>query len=342
MYLDVIRFMAALMVFLGHASGQNWTGGFLWQTGHYGDTCVIVFFVLSGFVIAYVTDVKEDRWQSYTASRVARLWSVAIPALALTLVVDLVGVQVAPALYIDQPWYRGDYLALRYSTTFFMLHEVWNANLTPGINIPFWSLGFEAFYYLFFGIMWFVHGPRKWWTLFFVALIAGPMITVLFPAWLLGVWVYRRCQSACFGPTVSLALFIAGLLGLALSPMIRAQLPHAPEVLGANLLGRYADAFAFCANVVGAHGLLRNHADTASRLRQVVSVVAAATFPLYLFHRPLIQFFSYAGPDDASSWQRRAFVLGGTLVVVFIATPLCDRFKLSLRQACMRRFSGWS
>lgn len=58
-YLDAIRFTAAMVVFLGHVSGQRLTGGLLWQVGRYMDDAVIVFFVLSGFVIAHVASERE-------------------------------------------------------------------------------------------------------------------------------------------------------------------------------------------------------------------------------------------------------------------------------------------
>jgi peptidoglycan/LPS O-acetylase OafA/YrhL len=81
LYLDICRFCAAAMVFLGHVSDHQWSGGFLWQIGGFGEDAVAVFFVLSGFVIGYVSDARENAASSYTASRLARLWSVAVPAL---------------------------------------------------------------------------------------------------------------------------------------------------------------------------------------------------------------------------------------------------------------------
>lgn len=72
-YLDLVYFLAAMVVFLGHASGMQLTAGFPWELGPYGDTRVVVFSVLSGFVIAYVTDVKERTWQLYSTSRVAHV-----------------------------------------------------------------------------------------------------------------------------------------------------------------------------------------------------------------------------------------------------------------------------
>ena len=59
LYLDLVRFTAALVVFFGHICGSRFTGGLFWQVGPYADEAVDVFFVLSGFVIAYVAENRE-------------------------------------------------------------------------------------------------------------------------------------------------------------------------------------------------------------------------------------------------------------------------------------------
>src|SRR3974377_2602308 len=82
LYLDALRFGAAFVVFLSHY--RKFTGGMLWQMQPYGRTAVMVFFVLSGFVIAWVTETRERTLQEYALSRVARLYSVIIPAFILT------------------------------------------------------------------------------------------------------------------------------------------------------------------------------------------------------------------------------------------------------------------
>lgn len=87
-YLDLVRFTAAVTVFFGHVSGSRLTGGLFWQMGPYGPEAVDVFFVLSGFVIAYVYDTREHSLTDYAVSRFARIYSVAIPALIVTFILD--------------------------------------------------------------------------------------------------------------------------------------------------------------------------------------------------------------------------------------------------------------
>ena len=83
LYLDLTRFTAALLVVLGHA----WLVLFPAHPLHWpGPAAVIVFFVLSGFVIAYVTDGHDRTLADFTLNRLSRLWSVALPALVFGVV----------------------------------------------------------------------------------------------------------------------------------------------------------------------------------------------------------------------------------------------------------------
>lgn len=336
LYLDFVRFSAALIVFIGHAAGINWTGGFLWQVGAYADTCVVVFFVLSGFVIAYVTDTKEATWQDYCASRVSRIWSVAIPALIITFMIDSVGVRVAPELYLDQPWYGGDRPVLRYVASFFMLHEVWHLKLVPGINAPFWSLSFEAFYYLAFAFIFYSKSWSRWLVVSFLFIIAGPLIAVLFPLWLLGYLAYLKSKRITLSAVASSVYFVLGLVLLAVSPLIRAIDTSGFQILGEPILGRYVDAFAFYLNLIGAYGLSRFGVPIKQPICSAIQKIASTTFALYLFHRPLIQFFSYIGPQNPADIYRRFLVIVGTLTIVFILSPFCERLRTDFRKRILK------
>ena len=57
-YLDLLRFGAALTVFVSHYAAGRISGGLFWQAGDYSRTAVLAFFVLSGFVIAWVTETQ--------------------------------------------------------------------------------------------------------------------------------------------------------------------------------------------------------------------------------------------------------------------------------------------
>jgi peptidoglycan/LPS O-acetylase OafA/YrhL len=78
LYLDALRFGAAFTVFLSHFG--RFSAGMFSQMEPYGGTAVMVFLVLSGFVIAWVTKTRERTVDEYALSRLARLYSVILPA----------------------------------------------------------------------------------------------------------------------------------------------------------------------------------------------------------------------------------------------------------------------
>src|SRR5579864_6899404 len=82
LYLDLVRVSAALVVLYSHTNARLLTTRVL-PGELLGHSAVVVFFVLSGFVIAYITDTKEKTPADYAASRLARIYSVAVPALLL-------------------------------------------------------------------------------------------------------------------------------------------------------------------------------------------------------------------------------------------------------------------
>jgi peptidoglycan/LPS O-acetylase OafA/YrhL len=68
------------------------------------------FFVISGFVIAYVTETSERTWKSYLAARASRIYSVAIPGLLLAALLDPIGIRIDPRWYAE---HNHEQLAIR-------------------------------------------------------------------------------------------------------------------------------------------------------------------------------------------------------------------------------------
>ena len=85
-YLDLVRFLAALAVVAMHFAQLGivqapWAP----QLMLLGREAVVAFFVLSGFVIAYTTHERRPSAREYAVARCARLYSVALPILLLAL-----------------------------------------------------------------------------------------------------------------------------------------------------------------------------------------------------------------------------------------------------------------
>jgi peptidoglycan/LPS O-acetylase OafA/YrhL len=139
-YLDALRFSAALAVFFRHLSFSNVSGGFLWQLYPFGHDAVVIFFVLSGFVIAYVTDTKEATIGEYMSARLARLYSVVLPALAVTFICDFVGIRHHPQVY---DLARETEPTLRLLASGLFISQSWGWQLDTLSNDAYWSLPYE-------------------------------------------------------------------------------------------------------------------------------------------------------------------------------------------------------
>src|SRR5271157_507292 len=191
LYLDALRFGAAFTVFVSHWAAARYSGGELWRVMPYGRTAVLVFFVLSGFVIAWVSSTRERTFGEYALSRAARLYSVILPAFVVTAALDGIGVAIDPGLYEAEIRLSLAQSFLGYALSAVFLGESWRLTMLPGSDIPFWSLNYEVWYYVLFAAATFLQGRRRTVALIGAALLAGPKVLLLFPIWLAGVAAWR-------------------------------------------------------------------------------------------------------------------------------------------------------
>ena len=178
-FLDIVRFLAALTVAVGHLSQDTFTTGWSPALMNWAEGAVSVFFILSGFMIRYVTSVKYGDLRRYAADRIARIYSVALPAIALTILFDLISAHVNPAYYavnfgdsaqrvpsflpfaqtlFSLTWFRG---LFRIVLSLTMLSQSWFHDSSPLSNSPFWSLSYECVYYALFGIALYLRGKKR-------------------------------------------------------------------------------------------------------------------------------------------------------------------------------------
>ena len=335
-YLDAVRFAAACTVFLGHSTNAMYGGrGFLWQLDGSGTEAVDIFFVLSGFVIAYVYSRGESSPRVYAVSRLSRLYSVAFPALLILPVVDLVGQALRPGLYTQFPaldWHN----PVHFLTGLTFTNELWNRHDVWGSNEPYWSLGFEAWYYVVFGLFVFVPGRlARWFAAGAGLLIAGPKIAVLFPLWLLGVACFKTSLRPPVGRLSGVVLFLGSLALLALF----GWWPLKPEVWGQyqpltlnparlqSIIPDYAVGLLFAANLVGFHSLSDLLLPFLTLIRRPVRWLAGATLTMYLFHLPILRLVVALTPWAPSSTAARVTFLIAVPALVLVVAEFTERRK---------------
>ncbi|PKO88938.1 MAG: hypothetical protein CVU18_05795 [Betaproteobacteria bacterium HGW-Betaproteobacteria-12] len=345
-YLDIVRVSAALIVFFGHISGQRLTGGVLWQFGPFMDDAVVIFFVLSGFVIAHVVSVREQSLQSYAIARAARMYSVALPALFLTFVLDALGKTISPELYSTSWGYVDKNNLLRFASGLMFLNQIWYSNISIGSVLPYWSLGFEVWYYIIFGIAYFSSVKYRLLLLTLCCLIVGPRIIILLPLWLSGFYAYKliSTRQPAFG--LSLTLFLLSVVlylfyWYDLRLVIKGV--DVPWFLGDNVLTRYTVGLLFTIHLVGFAGISSLFRSVFARFEMQIRWFAGATFTIYLFHLPVAQFLSAVVPWPPEAWETRLVVMGGSFVVMFVIAEYSERkkqFWINLISDVHEKFNG--
>ena len=361
--LDLVRAVAALAVVLGHlraflfvehsavASRNVVTDAFYGLTG-FGHQAVVVFFVLSGFLIGGAVQERfaTNRWSfsDYALRRLTRLWLVLLPALVLTLFWDLIGGALGSGAGYDGRYYErnhsgpssanpADNGALAFLGNALFLQTI--VAPTYGTNGPLWSLANEFWYYLMFPLGFTAchrATPARVRGFCLVLLVAtGAFLPIGFLLaglmWLVGYGAYVLARSRFATLAASASVFWGALLALA----------------GVLLWNRWrglsgADywiAMAFAAT------LPRLAADTGGTdwWRGPARYFGSTSYTLYLFHFPFLAFLSF-GVFQGRQWQPDAAgctVYAGVVALTLAGSHLAWWTFERRTEEVRRAVSGW-
>ncbi|WP_252177888.1 acyltransferase [Endozoicomonas sp. 4G] len=346
LYLDLLRFGAAFIVMLSHVAIERATGG-VWQWVRdlrIGSDTVIVFFVLSGYVIAYVADQKKEDRTSYLINRLSRLYSVVIPALLLTMVVDGLGILLNPEYYRTF-WYIPYSNIERFFASFFYINQIWTINIRPFSNGPFWSLSYEFWYYMmFFAVFYFQGGKRILLTALVLA-IMGLKLWLLAPVWWMGVWTYRKSQTINHSSSTGWFLFLSPIVIYALIKYFGISdvlLDWTNSTLGSDTVYkwlRFSDEFIISyvymilvsMHFLGLVTVAKNSLFWLERWQKAIRYWAGLTFSLYLFHHPLLNLFVAVFPGDVHSPLRHLAMVVGIVAVTVVVGSVTEKHKYKVR-----------
>jgi peptidoglycan/LPS O-acetylase OafA/YrhL len=341
LHLDAIRFLAAIVVLLSHWAYPRFTEGdyIVIRELNLGSDAVVVFFVLSGLVVAHAAATKDRTLGQFAFHRATRIYSVAVPVLILTQVFDLLGRTLDPVAY-EGWWHSSASGGKQIFDALTFTSQSWLNNTRIGTNGPYWSLAYEVWYYVAFACLFYLRGvARVAWTVL-ACLIAGPKILLLAPIWWLGVWAYRHLAIAqALGQpaawTLTLAPFgiyvICQAIGLprALLSGTKALLGEAFVVHG---LG-FSDEFLWnlivgvlvTAHFLGVAGSTAAAARPGGRWTVWVKWLAGASFSLYLLHYPTLQLLEALLPGFAVPQLRHTLLLGLSLAICFAFASVFER-----------------
>jgi len=302
--LDVLRVAAAMMVFLCHWDVRMNGGAF--HLDVMGRVGVLIFFVLSGFLIAHSAQGQSAR--GFVVARLARLWSVAAPIVSGLMVLGFC---------VDMAWRE---IALTTVASLTFTNQWWFSNRPAISNAPYWTLSYEAAFYLVYGT--FLYRGRRWGIA--ACLAVGPRVLLLLPVWLLGAAIYRTgFRLTRLGVLAAIPVAITLLIVFRGRVLGYIALPDIWKP-SANFTRDWNHGLV-CAGIVLA-GLSFIRLGT---LAPLAKWFAGRSFTLYLLHFPLLALLS----PHLDKYVGAVLTLAICLAVGSVIEPHTERWRRMLNWA---------
>jgi len=359
--LDIIRVTAAVVVAYGHLTQLYFSTGWQNRTDAARDS-VAVFFILSGFVIRYVTVRRPETIQRYLIDRASRIYSIAIPALLLTWIGDSIALHVNPAFYAS---FVGNYhyALARILANLAFCGQLWNYPIETLSNAPYWSINYEVAYYIGYAILFYLRGKKQFLSFVIFCLIVGPRILFLAPLWIAGCvihdlyqkWNAEGTTATRLNRIILACLILVVILSI---PAVRSEL-HALSSRGPFLnvktflttnhqVAKYM-TFKKLSNMNYLFGIAwalvfmkllqlsrRFTLQPDGKFVRAIRFISEGTYPIYLLHYPLFVLIAACIPyNHASSWQKLV-ILVGVLIIGVLAGHPGNLLKLRIRSALTR------
>lgn len=308
-YLDWVRILSAQAVVIGHYG--SWVGGDETLIGGrvpIQDLGVVVFFILSGYLIASTLNNKlaanpDYRFSDFFIDRFSRIYVTFVPALLLVLGLD--AYSAANGRYLHAAAFNGyqffgNLLMLQDFPLFAILRR-FTPDAGPwlvtsfGSARPFWTLAVEWWLYMFFGWFMLVHlrrGARSWRDCAVLAVLAFVPVmhaTVSRGAGLALFWLLGTVATVVLAHRPRASLSRRALAGIAASALVLGLARFAVARQFYDLQGVLFVAVAFLAGLYLARsGVAAPRRDNAAG--GPVAVLAGASFALYAVHYSVMEF----------------------------------------------------
>jgi peptidoglycan/LPS O-acetylase OafA/YrhL len=364
-----LRGLAAVAVLIGHVRGlfmQDYEAlkskSAAWKAFYLmsglGHQAVIVFFVLSGFLVGATVLARQHgdgKWdfRDYLTRRLVRLYVVLIPGLLLTAAWDATGLRLfgAEGLYggalnarhLTMPDVRVTLSLEHFLGNLAFLQHIFIAPF--GTNGPLWSLSYEFWAYLLFPLLVRAGGTtekpvtRALYGLLATLIIVGGglKLAFYFSVWLMGAGLALWWLRTTWRP--ARAVVIAGLACLFAGALVLGRTSRLNDFVADAILG------AATAALLAAVLTLPDRAPQRPLARANASGanwLAGFSYTLYVAHYPVLTFLFVAtmgGVRWSASAQAVAAVLAISLgVLLLYAFPL-SRLTEAHTDALRRRLS---
>jgi peptidoglycan/LPS O-acetylase OafA/YrhL len=335
------------MVAIGHVTQPPFSTRWPDLTIHAVES-VGIFFVLSGFVIRYVTRLKYAKLGEYWIDRASRIYSVVLPAVLFTLLADGIAIRANRSYY--HHWWGAfmDHPARRLVQNLLFTSQFWQRDTALFSNGPMWSLSYECLYYAIYGCAFYLRGPLRWLCVAGLIALGGPHIALLLPLWVLGCLVYEAYERLAAEPRrgrVHAMFAAAAAAGVLLwRPAIAAIFAVKQQVMDVVQAHHHQPPNLYWMRDYYRVGiptaflmlwllLAVDHLQVPVRARwtRVIRGLAEGTFPLYVIHFPLYVLIAALIPyDHASAVSKLTLLLVAIAAGVLLAFPT-NRLKNAMR-----------
>jgi peptidoglycan/LPS O-acetylase OafA/YrhL len=297
-----------------------WYRGLAFLTG-FGHVAVLIFFLLSGWLVGGSLLNKLDRPQiltSYAIDRLTRMWIVLVPAFVLTLVLATLSNAVEPDHFSFAPQNE-------FSGAAFLGNLVGMQGMAVprfGGNFSLWSLANEMWYYALFPLLLLYFSARtrlaRVGSLLVSALIASQLlvdITLYFLLWMLGV-VFSRIRIVLPRP-MRWALVLA-----LVAVVVYCRLEGS---IGTLIVETFPEDLLISLIFLCVLSSLQYPADRTrpgNRLALLVAKLAPFSFTLYVVHYPILltikQFLRPHGIGHLSARDPSSLIVYGALFLAIV------------------------
>ncbi len=345
-YLECLRVFAAFYVFIYHVSSETihdipylsnqGFASFLHLNYSTAHCFVMIFFVLSGYLITMSASKPGITFRVFITNRLGRLYSVLIPSLLFSFLLAYffkfssydIGRDIEN---LSLPLQRG-------LLNLFFLGQAYTLCSVPPFNGAFWSVQYEFIYYLFIGVFITI---RNWWKyliLFVLLFISWIKILMLFPVWLMGSCLYYIEKKYKMKMSISIIIFFVSLGYLIYYLSNSSSMPFQKNTsdnhlfsyhlfLSWNFRADYLFAIVLFVNMFSLFQISEainkkiGNTNWFKSIYEKSNIVGNCTYTLYLFHTPLLFFFATVLPYD----RFNNFHVLGVIFLVIISVYLIAR-----------------
>ncbi|MCX2574883.1 acyltransferase family protein [Pedobacter sandarakinus] len=347
LWLDLIRGVSALAVFTGHlrvlciadtpVSELDLLGKFVFFITGFGHIAVMIFFVLSGFLIikSIVESSNKGKFttKGYAINRLARLLTVLIPCLVIGFALDKTGLH----FFGDAPVYLGNFpnfplpeMAYKLSASVFLGNLFFMQTIlvpTFGTNGPLWSLCNEFWYYVVFPLLYFgITIKKNINTKIVLILVAaallffiGAKISLYFIIWLMGgisYFIAERIDKKI----LKNGLFRFSLSAIFIAVVVLTRSKYMPQLFNnysVGLLFALLIPFLVHINIKNAVG------------KWISTYLSNISFTLYLAHLPFLFFITSITKFQGQVWNHKnlLYFITYTIITLIYATVLWFIFE---------------